>query len=142
VSGPGGEKSRLQCLICQAIRSRARCWAMRSKSSPSDVQRELGYLVGSLASAMRTGLDRELAPFNVTSAQWAILDACHEGEADTLTGLTRVVPLDSASISRQADRLVRAGLVHRRRSTRDRRLVLLSLTDAGNRLVPELAERV
>ncbi|MDE2767110.1 MAG: MarR family transcriptional regulator [Chloroflexota bacterium] len=115
---------------------------MRSKSSPSDIQRELGYLVGTLASAMRTGLDRELASFGISSAQWAILDACHEGEADTLTGLSRVIPLDSASISRHVERLVRVGLVHRSRSTRDRRLVRLSLTDTGNRLVPELAQRV
>lgn len=115
---------------------------MRSRSRHPDIQRELGYLVGTLASAMRTGLDRELASFNISSAQWAILDACHEGEADTLTSLSRVIPIDSASISRHVDRLVRVGLVHRSRSTRDRRLVRLSLTDAGNRLVPELAQRV
>ena len=115
---------------------------MRSTSRPRDIQRELGFLVGRLASAMRTGLSRELAAFNVTSAQWAILEACYEGEADTLTSLSRVVPIDSASISRQVDRLARAGLVLRRRSTRDRRLVNLSLTDAGSRLVPELMQRV
>ena len=115
---------------------------MRSRSRHPDIQRELGHLVGTLASAMRTGLDRELAPFNVSSAQWAILEACHGGEADTLTGLSRVIPIDSASISRQVDRLVQAGLVYRRRSTRDRRRVRLSLTDAGKRLVPELAQRV
>ncbi|MCY3748649.1 MAG: MarR family transcriptional regulator [Chloroflexi bacterium] len=115
---------------------------MRSKSGSPDIQGELGYLVGSLASAMRIGLDRELASFNVSSAQWAILEACHEGEASTLTSLSRVIPIDTASISRQVERLVRAGLVQRRRSTRDRRLVRLSLTVAGRRLVPELAERV
>ena len=115
---------------------------MRSKSRHADIQRELGFLVGSLASAMRTGLDRELASFNISSAQWAILEACHEGEADTLTGLSRVIPIDSASISRQVERLARAGLVQRRRSTRDRRLVRLSLTAAGSRLVPALAQRV
>lgn len=115
---------------------------MRSKSGPPDIQRELGYLIGSLASAMRTGLDRELAPFNVTSAQWAILEACHAGEADTLTSLSRIIPVDSASISRQVDKLVRAGLVRRRRSKQDRRLVMLSLTDAGSELVPDLARRV
>lgn len=115
---------------------------MRSKSGSPDIQRELGRLVGSLASAMRTGLNQELASFNVSSAQWAILEACHEGEADTLTSLSRVIPIDSASISRQVERLVRTGLVQRRRSTRDRRLVRLSLTDAGMRLVPDLAERV
>ena len=113
-----------------------------SKSSHPELQRELGRLVGSLASAMRTGLNQELASFNVSSAQWAILEACHEGEADTLTSLSRVIPIDSASISRQVERLVRTGLVQRRRSTRDRRLVRLSLTDAGMRLVPDLAERV
>ena len=114
---------------------------MRSRSRHPDIQRELGYLVGTLASAMRTGLDRELASFNISSAQWAILDACHGGEADTLTSLSRVIPIDSASISRHVDRLVQRGLVQRRRSTRDRRRVRLSLTDAGNRLVPELALR-
>jgi len=115
---------------------------MRSKSRHPDIQRELGFLVGSLASAMRTGLNRELASLNISSAQWAILDACHEEEADTLTSLARVIPLDSASISRHVDRLVRVGLVQRSRSTQDRRLVRLSLTDEGKRLVPELAERV
>ncbi len=115
---------------------------MRSRSKRPDIQRELGYLVGTLASAMRIGLDRELASFNISSGQWAILDACHEGEADTLTSLSRVIPLDSASISRHVERLVRLGLLHRSRSTRDRRRVRLSLTDAGNRLMPELAQRV
>ena len=115
---------------------------MRSRSRHPDIQRELGYLVGTLASAMRTGLDRELASFNISSAQWAILDACHGGEADTLTSLSRVIPIDSASISRHVDRLVQGGLIQRRRSTRDRRRVRLSLTNAGNRLVPELALRV
>lgn len=91
---------------------------------------------------MRIGLGRELAPFSVNSAQWAILEACYQGEADTLTSLSRSIPIDSASISRQVDRLVRAGLVRRQRSTRDRRLVNLTLTDAGNRLVPELIQRV
>ena len=115
---------------------------MSPKSDTPDMQRELGYLVGSLASAMRTGLDRELASFSVSSAQWAILEACHEGEADTMTSLSRVIPIDSASISRQIEKLVQAGLVRRRRSRQDRRRVKLSLTDAGNRLVPELAQRV
>lgn len=115
---------------------------MRSKSKYPDVQRELAYLVRTLSSAMRTGLDRELASFNISSGQWAILEACREGEADTLTSLSRVIPLDSASISRHVDRLVRVGLIHRSRSTRDRRRVRLSLTDEGNRLVPEMTRRV
>ncbi len=115
---------------------------MRSKSGAPDIQRELGYLVGRLASAMRSELGRELAPFNVTSVQWAILDACYQEEADTLTSLSRIIPIDAASISRQVDQLVRAGLIQRQRSTRDRRQVNLTLTDEGNRLVPELALRV
>ncbi len=102
----------------------------------------LGYWVGSLASAMRKGLERELAPFDITPAQWAILEMCYRGEANTLTGMARVIPVDAAAISRQVDKLVTKGLIRRRRQTRDRRSVRLDLTETGRGLVPELVKCV
>ena len=52
----------------------------------------LGHWVGSLASAMSKGLNNELAPFGVTASQWAILATCYRGEANTVSGLARVMP--------------------------------------------------
>ena len=102
----------------------------------------LGYWVGALASAMRKGLEEELAPMGVTPAQWVILEAAFAGNADTLTALARIIPVDAAAISRQLDKLQQRGLVRRRRLRSDRRTVRVELTDAGRELVPQLAPRV
>ena len=96
----------------------------------------LGFWVGSLASAMRKGLDAELAPFGITAAQWPILEMCDRGQANTLMELARVIPVDPGAISRQVEKLVRKGLVRRRRQSHDRRSQRLDLTPAGSALVP------
>ena len=105
-------------------------------------QDHLGYLVGTLGSAMRKSPEDELAPMGVTPAQWVILEAAFSGNADTLTALARIIPVDAAAISRQLDKLQQRGLVRRRRLRSDRRTVRIELTDAGRELVPKLAPRV
>ncbi len=105
-------------------------------------QDHLGYWVGTLGSAMRKGLEDELAPMGVTPGQWVILEAAFSGNADTLSGLARIIPVDAAAISRQLDKLQQRGLVRRRRLRSDRRTVRIELTDAGRELVPKLTPRV
>lgn len=102
----------------------------------------LGYWVGSLASAMRKGLENELAPFGVTASQWAILATCYRGDANTVTGLARVIPVDPAAISRHLDNLSAKKLIRRRRLASDRRSVRINLTEAGRALVPRLVPSV
>ena len=102
-------------------------------------QDHLGYWVGTLGSAMRKGLEEGLAPMVVTPGQWVILEAAFAGNADTLTGLARIIPVDAAAISRQLDKLQKMGLVRRRRLRSDRRTVRIELTDDGRALVPKLA---
>ncbi len=108
-------------------------------SSAIPSQGHLGYWVGSLASAIRKGLSEELEPFGVTPTQGVILEAAFDGNANTLTGLARVIPVDAAGISRQLDKLTDKGLVRRRRLRSDRRTVRIELTEAGRDLVPKLA---
>ena len=111
--------------------------AMKTKRDDS-LQPGMGYWVGSLASAMRKGLNHELAPHGVSAAQWAILETCFRGEANTPSGLSRVIPIDTAAISRHLDKLRAKGLIRRRRQSSDRRSVRVELTEAGRALVPEL----
>ena len=99
----------------------------------------IGYWVGSLAAAFRKGLTEELAPFNVSPVKWAILEMCYRGEANTPSGLARVIPVDTAAISRQLDKLKDQGLIRRRRLSKDRRSVRVELTKEGRALVPQLA---
>ena len=102
----------------------------------------IGYLMGGVSSALRSGLERELKPYGITAAQYPILEAAFNGEANTLTELASIIPVDAAFISRQIEKLRLKGLLSRRRSTRDRRSVRLELTEAGRALVPELAQCV
>ena len=111
-----------------------------SRANPP--RRHLGYWIGSLASAIRKGLNEGLEPFGVTPNQWAILEAAFDGNANTLTGLARIVPVDVGGISRQLDKLTDKGLVRRRRLRSDRRTVRIELTEAGRDLVPKLAPLV
>ena len=113
-----------------------------STKEEDSVHGGIGYWVGSLASAFRKGLARELEPFDVTPAQWAILEMCYRCEANTVSALDRVIPMDQGAISRHVDKLKSKGLIRRRRLIRDRRTVRLDLTEKGQELVPKLARCV
>lgn len=96
---------------------------------------EVGYWAISLAAKVMTGITRALAPYELSAAQFFILETCFRGEADTVTRLSHVLPYDQAHISRQTDELRSKGLLAKRRLRRDRRVVRLSLTEAGRALV-------
>ena len=98
----------------------------------------LGYWVGRLAAAFRKGLADELEPFNASPVQWALLEMCYRGEANSPSSLSRVIPIDTAAVSRHLDKLKERGLIQRRRSSRDRRSIRVSLTPTGRDLVPKL----
>ena len=102
-------------------------------------QTHIGYWVGSLASSMRKNLERELQPFEISAAQWPVLEACYEHEHTTPSELARIIPVDAAAITRQLDILESKGLIKRSHSSKDRRSVDIKLTKAGKTLTPKLA---
>ena len=69
----------------------------------------------------------------LTLPQLLCLRAIHRSTEEEVTaaGVADVVQLSRPTVSGVIDRLVRAGLVHRDRSTRDRRRLNLSVTEAG-----------
>ncbi len=78
----------------------------------------------------------------LTLPQWGVLERCARGQANTVSELTEIVPVDQASISRAADSLVRLGLLQRQRLSSDRRVVRLAATDQGQALVGRLAPKI
>ena len=52
-------------------------------------QRSIGRLIGRVKMGMGDALDRELAPFDISAAQFVILVALATGEADSAAGLCR-----------------------------------------------------
>ncbi len=102
----------------------------------------LGALGASITSAYGRLITPRLAPYGISLVQFGVLNFCFRGQADTVSGLANVIPIDAASLSRQVDKLVNKGLLRRRRSQSDRRVVRLELTDEGAALVQEAAEVV
>lgn len=100
------------------------------------------YLTSTLASAVRKGLLEVLAPFDLTPMQWSILDVCSREQANTVSGIAKVVPSDTPAISRHVEMLVNRGLIVRRRSTNDRRTVRLTLTKEAAEMMPQITRSI
>ncbi|MGH8297270.1 MAG: MarR family winged helix-turn-helix transcriptional regulator [Steroidobacteraceae bacterium] len=95
-------------------------------------------LITRARSALLSTFDTELEPFGVTGAQFEVLKNLFRSRKETAASLCRALHHDTGSMTRMLDRLQEKGLVTRERGTSDRRLVLLRLTDAGERLIPKI----
>lgn len=77
-------------------------------------------------------------PGDITYAQFAVLEALSTlGPMNQVT-LAQKILRSSASVNVVVDNLERRGLVERRRSTRDRRYVEVSLTERGHELMTQV----
>jgi DNA-binding MarR family transcriptional regulator len=101
-------------------------------------QRSVGRVLGRVKMAMGDALDRELAPFDISGAQFVILVALATGEADSAATLCRGISYDPGAMTRMIDRLEKKGLIRRTDHPDDRRRVGLELTAEGKALYPKL----
>jgi DNA-binding MarR family transcriptional regulator len=104
---------------------------------------------GSLGDALRSAarhIDLEFGELfsahQLTCEQWTILTFLRKKPMANAANLSRSNHYNAGSLSRAIDTLVRRGLVVRERSTDDRRVVLLSLTAAGEELLQHLLPKV
>jgi len=86
----------------------------------------------STARSWRIGLDRRLKFLGLGQAGWTtIAVVAKAGKPMSQTELANAVGVEGATMVTMLDRLVRDGLVGRQPSTTDRRIKLVSLTQAG-----------
>ena len=107
-----------------------------------DPRTGFGRLLGQVKMELMEALDRELAPLDITSAQYVILVTLAEGPTDSASGLCKGVSYDPGAMTRMIDRLERKGLVRRTRCPDDRRKINLELTPEGKAVYPRLIESV
>jgi DNA-binding MarR family transcriptional regulator len=98
----------------------------------------VGYLMRRIISLVGQGIERELEPAGLTNAQWVPLLKLHMGCASTVAELARECDLDAGSMTRLLDRLEAKQLCRRVRSSDDRRVVNIELTDAGRAAAKEI----
>lgn len=103
-----------------------------------DPTRSVARLMTRLKAEMMNALDRELAPFGVSAAQYVILVRLAHAKHESASTLCEGVSYDPGAMTRMIDRLEAKHLVRRVRTPRDRRKVLIELTDAGRAIYPDL----
>jgi DNA-binding MarR family transcriptional regulator len=105
----------------------------------------MGYLMRRTMTLMAQEIERQMEPSGLTNAQWVPLFKLYLGRAGTVAELARECDLDAGSMTRLLDRLEAKSLCRRVRSSEDRRVVNLELTDAGRGAaqgIPEVLSRV
>ncbi len=91
-------------------------------------------------AAERRLRSRESAPGELTHAHIRSLHALAEGPL-TAGQLARSAELNPASVTAMLDHLEEAGIVERTRSTTDRRVCNVALTDSGRKLLSDKTAR-
>ncbi|WP_374567060.1 MarR family winged helix-turn-helix transcriptional regulator [Ideonella sp.] len=98
----------------------------------------VGYLMKRVLSSVLAQADDRLASLDLTHAQWLPLFKLAAKECHTVAGLARELELDPGAMTRSLDRLEAKGLVRRERSTEDRRVVNLVMTDEGRQVARQV----
>ncbi|KAF7599518.1 MAG: MarR family transcriptional regulator [Candidatus Dactylopiibacterium carminicum] len=111
------------------------------EASTYRMDESIGLLLSRLKSAFVAALDQELQGLDLTAPQWVTLMRIANHCGGTATDLCRDFPYDSGSMTRMLDRLEEKGFIHRERSTEDRRVVQIRLTEQGEALLPQLREK-
>lgn len=94
----------------------------------------------STARRLRRSVNAILKDYALTGAQFALLSAIPE-DGIPLTRLASLSWADPGNVSGIADRLEDAGWVERKRSSEDRRVVLICLSEEGRDIVRKLSPK-
>jgi DNA-binding MarR family transcriptional regulator len=98
----------------------------------------LGHLTSAVRNAIFARLETELAPLELTAAQFIVVIGAMRGKARTVNEFCSFAGIDAGSMSRLLDRLEAKGIVRRVRHGADRRHVQVELTEKGQALSPQI----
>ena len=98
----------------------------------------MGFFLGRARKTFIIALEKELAPYDISSSQWALILNIADGRASTAGELCKVMRYDPGAMTRLLDRLERKGFLRRVRAGGDRRTVQLELTPTGKALRPRI----
>jgi DNA-binding MarR family transcriptional regulator len=110
-------------------------------------KKSVGYLLTRVRVEMLAAVDRELAtdrrlaPLEISSAQFIVIAMLAASSAPmSASDLCKGISYDAGAMTRMLDRLESKGLIRRNRSTQDRRLMHLELTEEGRAVYPRMRE--
>ncbi len=95
----------------------------------------VGFLLTRTARSMKRALEARLSKHHITATQYVVLSLLADEEGISLSKLGHRLYFDNPTITGVVDRMERDGLVRRRRVLDDRRVINVSLTPKGKKLV-------
>jgi|TARA_B100000035_G_C20988772_1_gene549164 DNA-binding MarR family transcriptional regulator len=111
---------------------------MSDKIPTLTMEKTTGFLMFRTARGMKKMLDGKLNQFHVTSSQATVLSTLGDRDGQSLSDIGKNVYLDKPAITGLADRMENDGLVERRRTSTDRRVIQLFLTVKGRKLFNQI----
>ncbi|ENO00468.1 MarR family transcriptional regulator [Pseudoalteromonas sp. S979] len=101
-------------------------------------EQDLGRLISFLRSKIATHIDAQLDCMDLTSAQYIVVVLLARGSVNTLAGLSDHMVYDKGAMSRLLKRLEEKDLIEKTQCEFDKRSTLLSLSDKGKALYPQI----
>lgn len=101
-------------------------------------EESVGLLLRRVTEMIARSLDVRMAEYDLTDAQWRPLLKLSLYSEVTASQLARLGECDTGATTRMLDRLEDKGLLRRVRSTHDRRVQQLELTDEGRKIAAVL----
>jgi DNA-binding MarR family transcriptional regulator len=98
----------------------------------------VGRMVSQVRNQLVDALDRELARFEITAAQYVVLSILADGRADSASQVCKELAYNPGAMTRMLDRLENKNIIKRLQHPTDRRAAKLVLTDQGKAIYPEL----
>lgn len=110
------------------------------RAQASQLETHLGYWLRRVSNAVSGGFARSLQARQTSVAEWVLLRHLHDRKQATPGELAETLTMTRGAISKIIDKLQAKEWIRSRIKPEDNRVQLLSLTAAGRRVVPELAE--
>jgi DNA-binding MarR family transcriptional regulator len=105
-----------------------------------NLEHRLGFLLADISRLTRKEFDRRVRDLGLTRAQWLFLYYLARQPGCTQSELAESLQMERISVSRQANRLEKAGWIERRDHAQDRRAYHLHLTPKAERLALRLTD--
>ena len=99
----------------------------------------LGFVLNDISRLARKEFERRVRRFALTRAQWLFLFHVARHPGCTQSDLAESLQQEKITVSRQAERLEKAGWIERQDHATDRRAYLLHLRPKAERIVRKLA---
>lgn len=107
---------------------------------PTHFEHSLGFVMGDLTRLMRRQFDRRVKDLKLTRAQWLFLYHLARRPGCSQSELAERLQIERISVSRQAERLEKAGWIERLDHDEDARAYRLKLQPKAERVVAQLAQ--